>query len=226
MSQVTTLDDINYEAEGTAKAAGRLAAFDSSRTDARTASKLHERYLGSFTYPLTLSRREAKGYSGRALISQCGQATRIRYRTLLCVEASFPPDSDFGFLIIPACQILETEINRVLLQPAKGFGRALVSSLSASGEYSKQTEILKKWLRGEIPTTIGLASLVLLALRKWWEQAPDLVLNELSSTIGINLGVATQSKRLGPPQNLPDGVSIRAGRRVTSAPRSQRSARG
>jgi hypothetical protein len=107
---------------------------------------------------------------GRALIGRCGEQTQLRFRTLLELEGSFPDSGDYGFLIGPACQILEAEVARLLVEPARMLDGELPAALRAFAEHGKQADIVEKWLRRELPTTFGICSLVLLALRKGYEQ--------------------------------------------------------
>jgi hypothetical protein len=193
MAGVIGFADIDYDLAGTLLATDRLAAFDRTAINLETARRLHDRYYRSWQ----------QGYcTGRALVSLCDADTRTRYRTLLCVEATFHPDGDYGFLIAPACQIFEIEVDRVVLKPARQFGEALVRPLEATGEYSDQAEILRRWLRGQTPPTLGVASLVLLALRKWWEADEDAASREIGAAIRSPVSYAIRMKELGKAVDL------------------------
>ena len=71
---------------------------------------------------------------------------------------------DYGYLIGPACQVLESELDR-LLTARPAIADALVEALRAGGASEKQAEILALWKEGTLPTTLGVQCLVLLALR-------------------------------------------------------------
>jgi hypothetical protein len=107
---------------------------------------------------------------GRGLLSQCPPGTRLRYETLLHAEATFPAGGDHGYLIGPACQILEAELDRLLAAPARGVADDVVAALRATGDNDKQADILDKWARGEFITTLGTSSVLLLGLRRAREQ--------------------------------------------------------
>jgi hypothetical protein len=112
----------------------------------------------------------AGGGVGRTFLSQCPPGTRLRYETLLHAEANFPAGGDHGYLIGPACQILEAELDRLLAEPARGVASHLSAALRATGENDKQADILDKWARREFITTLGTNSVLLLALRRAVEQ--------------------------------------------------------
>jgi hypothetical protein len=139
---------------------------------------------------------DAKFGTGRSLISVCGSETRTRYRTLLCLEAAFSPDNDHGFLIAPACVMLESELTRMLVEPARTVAADLVHALHDSGKYVKQAAVLDKWVKREIPTTIGIGVLVLLALRKCQEQQVGTVTAFLDSVAPIPFVRALSSNKL------------------------------
>lgn len=105
-------------------------------------------------------------------MQRCSAANRGRYKTMLHVEKGFPEDGDYGMLIIPACQILESELNARLLEPALPISGEMARVLRDAGD-AKQAAILDKWGARELPATIGTACIVLLAIHRALERQDD-----------------------------------------------------
>ncbi len=118
--------------------------------------------------------------SRNQLIATCEPDTQRRWRTLLAVEAGFPSDGDHGLLIAPACSVLESQLGRLLLEPARGIAGGMCEALRCSKKNRRQSELIERWAEGKVPSTIGVASIVLLALRRGWEQQAVIVQDFLS----------------------------------------------
>src|SRR5947207_3166769 len=106
-------EDILYDLEETRKAEPRIAEFF------ERGAELPEAIRGGTRGGLAFEGRVPEE-AGQALISRCDPVTRRRYNTLVYFEADFERsslDADFGYLIGPACQILELELGRLLADP-------------------------------------------------------------------------------------------------------------
>lgn len=106
---------------------------------------------------------------GRELVKACGQTTLRRFETLLHVERYFHSEGDYGYLIGPACQILESELDRLLASPAREIATDLAEALRRADPRTRQALVLEKWAAREIPTTIGTEWLILFSLRRGLE---------------------------------------------------------
>src|SRR5262249_36097839 len=100
-------------------------------------------------------------------------------------------------LIGPACQILESELDRLLIAPARGIAGSLVAALHVARKDRPQAQILEKWASGQVPPTIGTGSLVLLALRRGREQRLGPILELLAARFEPGYEVLLASKQLG-----------------------------
>jgi hypothetical protein len=182
-SGVQTLDDIWYDLEGTQKVASRNEEFFALEP-LDTISQWN--FLGFFP-----------PQAGRHLVAHCDGITQGRYITLLSVESDFHTDWDFGFLIGPACQILESECNRLLTEPARAIVESLIEYLRSEKKGWTQADILERWAARNIPTTIGIQSLVLLALRRGCELEVPCIADFLSSRLGPRYVDLLKTKKLG-----------------------------
>src|SRR5262249_35044606 len=88
-----------------------------------------------------------------------------RYATYVWMEDLFRTrqGGDYGFLISPACQILEEEVQDLLLGPARAIAGELGAALGAKSP--DKVPLLEPWANGK-PATLGTVSVVLLALRR------------------------------------------------------------
>jgi len=156
------LEDIERDLDGTRKAETRLAAFFRGGGPPRVRTR------GA---PLPApAPTEAPPGVGRCLVARCPVETQQRYRTLLHFERAMPSDGDHGILIAAACAILEAELRRLLADPARPIASHLIAALGAV-QRKQPAEILAKWQRGTTPTTLGVLSIILFALRRGSEQA-------------------------------------------------------
>ena len=183
---VPDLDDILYELEGKKKAEGRIAQFFAGATPAVIRRSFR-----------VIESKGPQPLVGRTLLTRCPINTQKRFETLLFVEEKLPPDDDHGYLIGPACQILESELDRLLMAPARGIAESLIAALRVAKKDRPRAEVLEGWASRQIPTTIGIGSLVLLALRRGWEQGMDPVIEFLSSHFGPGYRDLLTSKGLG-----------------------------
>jgi Domain of unknown function (DUF4384) len=159
-TEEVTLDDVRAELQGDARAR-ELALHVFAGSPSRRVTR---------DLVVAPARTQSAGVSGRRLIQRCAVDTKRRYRTLLGFEPTFPPQDDHAFLIVPACWILEAELHRGVTGPAREIAPALVSALAASKKSRKQAEVLSAWANETIPPTLGVTSLVLLALRRGCQQ--------------------------------------------------------
>lgn len=113
---------------------------------------------------------------GSGVMRRCYGANAGRYRTLLTVEPVFPPEGDYGMLMVPACQILETELLSRFLAPLRDVGANLVAALRDAGD-KKQAVLLEQWSSGQLPGTIGLCCVALLACYRATEKGDADVLD-------------------------------------------------
>src|SRR4051812_14265077 len=151
-----SLAEIERDLQGTRKAEARVEAFF-----ARGAGPARVRTRGgTATEPPDV----AQGV-GRRLIARCPADTQKRYRTLLRVEAGMIDDDDYGTLIAPGCYLPEGEVRRLLTDPARVVAADLVAAL-AKHCGPQPAEVLRRWQQGTAPATLGVMSLILLALRK------------------------------------------------------------
>ena len=132
-------------------------------------SKFKERGIPEF-YRITragtrsLDSVKAQRGFGYQLIKACPASTITRYDTLYDFEPQTRHSHDHGFLIGLACQIVESEINRLLSEPAREIGDVMLKHLDRKKK-KKPREFLEGWLENRIPTMIGVASFILMALR-------------------------------------------------------------
>jgi hypothetical protein len=163
---IRDIGDILYDLEGTRRQAEWVeGVFSGGRAAIGPARDVTVRARSREDQGL-----RAVGPPGDELISCRPMDVRTRYRTVLRLESGFSTDLDHGCLIAAACQILENELSQLLIEPARAVGGALVRALDDAGQV-KQAEILQGWADRRVPTTIGIASLVLLALRRAVEGA-------------------------------------------------------
>ena len=146
-----SIDDILFEHEGVTRAQASLSKFDAVHAPG----------------PATIRAAPGSGSQwnhglGAELISRCDAMTRQRSQTLSYLEKELPAELDFSILIVPACQMLETELIRLIGNPARRLGSDLSRMASTSGN-RRASEILDKWLSGQLPTTLGVLSLTLLS---------------------------------------------------------------
>jgi hypothetical protein len=164
ISRADILDDL----AASRRAAGRVASF----------------FTGAVKPPAGGTEREVKrkgppeperdrAESGKGLIGACGPETQDRFSNLLYFEGRFPPHHDHAFLIAPACQIVEQELDRLVATLARPISDRLVAALEP--EHPHQAEILLGWAEGQISTTLGIETLVLLALRRGYAQGCDAI---------------------------------------------------
>jgi hypothetical protein len=184
---VQSLDDILYDLEGSRSAEAAIAEFFAT-------PKVGVRTRGTRGSADALPRGEGLG---RRLIARCAADTWKRYETLLFLEPLFPPGGDHGCLIGPACQLIETELHRLLTQPAHDIAEHLVAALQANEKERKQGELLGQWAAGEIPATFGTACLVLVALQRGWEQRREPVRAFLAAHFNPRYTDLLASKQLG-----------------------------
>jgi hypothetical protein len=152
-------EDIERDLEGSRKAEARIAAFFRRGEGAG-----HVRTRGG-SGSLAPSPEETPGGIGRQLMARCPSETQQRYRTLVHFERAMPADGDFAILIAAACAILEAELRRLLASPARPIVNGLLAALDPKKQ-RKQVDLLDKWARGAIPTTLGSVSLLVFALRR------------------------------------------------------------
>jgi hypothetical protein len=102
---------------------------------------------------------------GYPLAARCAPHDRERLERVSWLEAYFPEAFDHAALVILGCQVLESELTRLLAEPARRLGAPLLAA--AEGRVTPaQREALGKWLAGRLPTTLGTIELVLHALRQ------------------------------------------------------------
>jgi Domain of unknown function (DUF4384) len=154
LSKVETLDDILHDLEGAEKLGLRLEGSHEFESKAVTTRGFAREDFGT---PSGI---------GRRLLIGCEESTLRRYEMLFRFEPHFDPRDDFGYLIGPASQILEAELRRLLFEPARLLAPALVSAMGDDPRSGKRAAILEQWAEAKIPTTIGIGSLLLMALRR------------------------------------------------------------
>jgi hypothetical protein len=179
--EVTSLDEILYDIAGTEKAESKFAEFFASNPE-----RVQVRTRGGLP-----------ALAGRSLLSRCSERTQKRYETLLYFEEMFPPSCDHGFLIGPACQIVESELDRLLTAPARNIVDSLIDAIRAGKHGQEQATILEKWSAKQIPTTMGVQSVVLLALRRGWEHQVVAICDFLSASFQPRYADLLASKKLG-----------------------------
>lgn len=141
--------DMVYEMEGISKFKER---------------EIPEFYRNTRTGTRSLESVKAQRGFGYQLIKACPASTITRYDTLYDFEPQTRHSHDHGFLIGLACQIVESEINRLLSEPAREIGNVMLKHLDRKKK-KKPREFLEGWLENRIPTMIGVASFILMALR-------------------------------------------------------------
>lgn len=177
MSAITSLDDIEFDLAGSRRAASRAY-----------------RSAASGEMPLPANPRPG---SGARLMAGCDAANLSRYRGLLLFESVFPKDGDHGQLIILACQVFESILEQILAAPAHELGEPLLAGMKSKRKNRKQVEILEKWLAGVVPTTIGVHSLLLLALRRGLESEVSIVQDFIAARFQEGYSAKLLSKGLG-----------------------------
>jgi hypothetical protein len=113
--------------------------------------------------PLSVDDRLAPG-QGRRLILRCGYETCTRYNTLLFFESKLPAGADYGFLISPACQIMESELDRLLVTPALRISTSLIKVLKVDRKATADVKILES--AEKTKATIGTQVILLRALER------------------------------------------------------------
>jgi hypothetical protein len=102
--------------------------------------------------------------SGSELMSRCSEKARIRYTTLLFFERQFPSGGDHGLLMSAACQIMESELDKLLVTPARRIAAKLIDILKAHRKAKPLAKILEDWSTDRMKATIGTQVVVLRAL--------------------------------------------------------------
>lgn len=167
---VTSLEDVLYDAEGTTRAETHSLILPSSAR----ASHAH-RDLQINVPPPKQKPGADVDHAGERLVARRSIELQDRYQALFWLEERFPGSWDHSYVIASACQVLEMELSQLLVQPAQEIATELVDALHSHGKNQKQTEVLKAWSERKVPATIGIASLILLALRRALEQSRDKV---------------------------------------------------
>lgn len=187
---VNHLQDIQEDVEAAHAAENRLPQgwSDEVAPAGRSVVRGDNRFRGS-TGPVP-------GAGGR-LLERCTEVSRNRYQTLLYFEELLLPEQDHGNLIILGCQILERELDHRLTAPGRVIAAALAAALEGNAQDHKKAEILRQWAGDRIPTTIGIQSLVLLALRRGWEQNTPEILTFLAARFQTRYQELLASKGLG-----------------------------
>jgi hypothetical protein len=117
---------------------------------------------------------------GHELVARCSEETQIRWRTLVYFETSFPSGGDYGFLIGPACQIVESELDRLLTVPAAPLAEHLIAALHRPKDRGL-ADVLRKWAARQVPTTLLVQVGVLLALQRGCEEGTEAIEHFLTS---------------------------------------------
>lgn len=155
MTSVQSSDDILYDVQGSEHMQKMLARFDQT-SPVRTRGGGRSGFL-------------APAF-GAAVMARCSEANLRRYRTILHFEDDFPADDlEYSFLIVPACQILESELQARLLKSARHVVGDLVSALENARDRNR-ADMLEKWGNQQCPDTIGVSCVVLLALFRALQQ--------------------------------------------------------
>jgi hypothetical protein len=100
-----------------------------------------------------------------ALPSHCPAEVQGRYQVLLHFERTFISDHDHGPVIFAGCQLLESELARLVTNPLQPHAAALLDVLRQAGPDSNRLAVLQAWADGTAPATLATHGLVLLALR-------------------------------------------------------------
>jgi hypothetical protein len=149
---VRSLADVADDLAADAAAAVRFAPPPAAEVGPRLS------WRGTATAPRTAG--------GQRLLAGSPDLVRRRFATLARQEAAFTDADDYGLLIGPACQVLEAELDRLLVRPARAVAGELVAALEARPDDRDRAEVLRAWRDGSVKTTIGVMSLVLVALRR------------------------------------------------------------
>lgn len=162
--------------------------------------KFSERALPEF-YTVTRSRSRSSPIGGqkgigRALIEACTAQSLQKYETLLDLESQTRARHDHGFLVGMACQIIETEIARLLAEPAKSVGETMLRHLQRKRK-NKVKDYLQGWLEGRFPTMIGVQVFILMALRYGLESRDPEVVDFVNQQFRENYISLLASNRLG-----------------------------
>ena len=161
-TSVERIEQLWFELEGSRNAEHLLSGFERRGTVSR------ERSIGEMqAQPLVPSIRGR----GRRLLASSAEGARHRYETLLSIELTLPIFADFGLLIILASLILEEELHRLIVGPAETILRRLIEVLRRSDRHRRQAAILEEWSQGNFKATLGVTSLVLLALQRGLESS-------------------------------------------------------
>src|SRR5262249_36312056 len=136
------LDDILDDIDGSQKAADKIARFFATRPE-----EVHERSLRGPSRALRSpdAGRSGRPSAGQQLLTVCRADTCKPYEPLLYLEELFPPMGDHGYLIGPACQLIESELDRLLTEPARGMAEHLLTPLKHRNKDRKLAETLEKW---------------------------------------------------------------------------------
>jgi hypothetical protein len=183
-TSIQSLDDIEFDRRGSEAFAQYSPAFDEVPAGP---ARFRDIYVSG----------EVRRDSGNRLLAGCLDDTRRKFATLLQFERSIPSDGDYALLIAAISQVLESECDRLVTTPARRIAGLLVESLRADRKLAKQSEIVEKWAGGEVPTTIGIESLAILALRKGSEQGREGVIAFLAEEFRTPYHGLLMTKKLG-----------------------------
>jgi hypothetical protein len=114
---------------------------------------------------------------GEALTVCTRKVNRDRLLTLHEVEKIIQPGNDFGLLIQGLSPVLETEMNRLLIEPARAIGGILLRHLAAKRDGDR---IFKEWIESPKQPTIGVQGVVIMALSRGSRERDARVLDFLS----------------------------------------------
>jgi hypothetical protein len=122
--------------------------------------------------------------SGRDLVENRPDAIQMRWATLLHLEQQFPQEADYSPIIFFASQILQEELETLVLTPARAIAARLIANMDADRANSPLADLLRSWASEELPSTLGTASVVFLALRRGCERGDPRVEEFLATCFG------------------------------------------
>jgi hypothetical protein len=182
------LSDIEEDIAATHQGQARIASFFPHAAESARPIRTRGGPLGLARTPLLRSAHD--------LVARCAEETQKRCRTLLHFEANFPEGGDHGFLIGPACQIVEAELDRLLSGPAERVAGHLAEALKSQRKDRGLAEVLEKWASKGLPTTLGVQVGVLVALQRGCEQRIEGIEDFLASRFQARYVELLASKKL------------------------------
>jgi hypothetical protein len=159
-SEEIRVDDLVWEQQGT-----ELARERRDRFFREGGPRLRDIQVSA-----SANRRAPASLAGSQLVQRRPTALQAKYETLCRKEPHFGPQDEYGMLVSPASLLLETELDELLMKPALDVAPHLAAVFKDNKKEREKSEMVDAWATGRFHATLGVASVVLMALRRGREQ--------------------------------------------------------